>query len=108
MLKGLQKVSPQLPKEPPIPGMSTFSANPNGHTPPTAPKKRKNAANHGNHTGQTTSVASTHLSAKWAPFTQALSGPRETNMLTFEKSKAILKNGKLVADDGTVVAVNGQ
>ncbi|KAJ9669106.1 putative PHD type zinc finger protein with BAH domain-containing protein [Coniosporium apollinis] len=108
MLKGAQKVFPQLSKEPPIPGTSTFSANPNGHTPPTAPKKRKNAANHGTNTGQTTGVASAPLSARRVPLTQSHSGARETNMLTFEKSKAILKNGKLVADDGTIVAVNGE
>jgi hypothetical protein len=28
-------------------------------------------------------------------------------MMTFEKSKAFLKNGKLKADDGTALSVNG-
>jgi hypothetical protein len=28
-------------------------------------------------------------------------------MMTFEKSRAMLKNGKLDADDGTLLSVNG-
>ena len=36
------------------------------------------------------------------------SGYGETNMLTFENCKATPKNGKMVADDGTVLEVNGR
>lgn len=32
---------------------------------------------------------------------------RETNMMTFEKSKAMLKNGKLEADNGLTLSING-
>lgn len=35
-------------------------------------------------------------------------GYADTNLLTFEKCKAVLKNGKMVADDGTVLEVNGE
>jgi hypothetical protein len=35
-------------------------------------------------------------------------GARESNMLTFENCQGYLKNGKLKADDGTVLAVNGR
>jgi len=32
---------------------------------------------------------------------------RETNMLSFETCQGYLKNGKLKADDGTLLALNG-
>jgi hypothetical protein len=35
-------------------------------------------------------------------------GYGETNLLTFENSKSRQKDGKMVADDGTVLAVNGK
>ena len=35
-------------------------------------------------------------------------GYRETNLLSFEKSKAFLKDGKLIADDGTELERNGK
>lgn len=35
-------------------------------------------------------------------------GYGESNLLTFEASGALLKNGKMVADDGTVLEVNGE
>lgn len=34
-------------------------------------------------------------------------GYKETNMLTFEKSRAVLVDGKLIADDGTELGTNG-
>lgn len=96
-------------KDSSIPGTSTFSANPNSTATHAPPRKRKAAgaatAANGNVTNNTTSLQQTTRRA-----TTALShqGARETNMYTFEKSKAILKNGRLEADDGTVFAVDGR
>jgi hypothetical protein len=36
------------------------------------------------------------------------SGYSETNMLTFENCKGRPKDGKMIADDGTVLEVNGE
>ncbi|KAF2498439.1 hypothetical protein BU16DRAFT_615480 [Lophium mytilinum] len=89
-----------------IPGTSSFSANPNV-APAPQPKRRKNAANHattnGNHSG---GYASGQASSRRSTAMIAANHSRETNMMTFEKSKAFLKNGKLEADDGTFLSVN--
>lgn len=37
-----------------------------------------------------------------------VNGYGETNLLTFENTKAMPKDGKMVADDGTVLEVNGK
>jgi hypothetical protein len=94
-----------------IPGTSSFAANPNGNTAP-APKRRKNAASHPTNGGHASQAAPSHASGRRAqqhantamvPANLA----RETNMMTFEKTGAHLKDGHLLADDGQTVSVNG-
>jgi hypothetical protein len=79
-----------------IPGTSTFSANPGV----LVPKKRRAAQNA---SGLALSVSG-HSSSRRT--TQAARESR-SNMFSFERCANKLKNGKLVADDGTQFAVNG-
>lgn len=96
-----------------IPGTSTFSANPSPSDPPPS-KKRKAAAapatstqgtpvpiSQGMSYGQATTRGAAHVAA------QAGVVIRDSNMLSFDGSGARLKDGTLVADDGTVLKVNG-
>lgn len=93
----------------PIPGTSTFSLNTSAPAAPTtaqASKKRKanghaaaQAASQHHVTGQ---PVNRRTSAA-----QVVVGFRESNMLTFDNCGARLKDKKLVADDGTVLQVNG-
>jgi hypothetical protein len=96
-----------------IPGTSTFSANPTAAIATLSSKKRKAA-------GQSTptistSTATTGTIADSQPTTRRTSiaaqigiSSRESNMLTFESCAGALKDGKLVADDGTILGVNGK
>ncbi|KAJ9231840.1 putative PHD finger and BAH domain protein [Paecilomyces variotii] len=87
-----------------IPGTSTFSANPNaGNGGSTASRKRKQPASGTGSAPENTAGSSKKI------FTTAPEGSRRangSNMMTFETHGAYLKNGKLKADDGTVLAVN--
>ncbi|KAH9219077.1 hypothetical protein DL95DRAFT_521057 [Leptodontidium sp. 2 PMI_412] len=91
----------------PIPGTSTFSANPTangGHS-----KKRKAATQAPPHQAhlpgptQSTPLVVTHRGSMAAYTGSAL---EDSNMLSFENCGSRLKNNKLVADDGTVLEVN--
>jgi hypothetical protein len=99
----------------PIPGTLTFSANPSSASGP--PSKKRKAAN------QSTTNANLQVqqqaSANGVPTPQAITrrasmaahaagGFRESNMLSFENCGSRLKSKKLVADDGTVLQVNGK
>jgi hypothetical protein len=86
---------------PSIPGTSTFSANPNN----SVSKKRKAATT----ATSTTTPASTpvHPSSRRATAASTRDSAL-SNMFTFEKSNGKLKNGKLIADDGTAFSVNGK
>jgi hypothetical protein len=82
-----------------IPGTSTFSANPSV----SVPKKRRAAQNaSGSQGGLALAV---HSSSRRT--TQSTKESR-SNMFSFERCQNKLKNGKLVADDGTQFAVNGR
>ncbi|EEQ33103.1 salivary gland secretion 1-PA [Microsporum canis CBS 113480] len=92
-------------KDTAIPGTSSFSANPN---PAVVSKKRKQPgasttvqnvvpANGGGQAGKRFIAAGSRNSEESAT----------TSMMTFRHSKAMLKNGKLKADDGTLLAPNG-
>lgn len=87
-----------------IPGTSTFAANPNSNS-AQPPKRRKNAASHA------ASVAPSHAGGRRGhQANQAMipaNSTRETNMMTFEKTGAFLINGRLEADNGQTVSVNG-
>lgn len=89
-----------------IPGTSTFSANPNaGSNSSSASRKRKQPSS-----GTTSSDATNAQVSSKKTLTTNPAGPRpqsDSNMMTFEIHGAYLKNGKLKADDGTVLAVNG-
>lgn len=91
----------------PIPGTSTFSANPS--VPPTQNSKKKKppaqpAANH-----VQSSTQNAVQNGAWAHTNNVRVGmaKHETNMLSFDNCGAHLKDGKLVADDGTILSVNG-
>lgn len=81
----------------------------------TQPSKKRKAASHAAaatsqaHASATASSsgASTVASRKTASGPYA-SSYAETNMLSFENSGAVPRDGKLVADDGTVLAPNGK
>lgn len=98
--------SPSSSGKEPIPGTSTFST--------AAPKKRKAAGAANNAiaasvAGTTSNSATAQSTVKRPASSIPLANTsRETNMMTFEKSKGILRKGGLVADDGTVLHVNGE
>ncbi len=93
-----------------IPGMSSFSLNPDvSPAPQPASKKRK--APGGGSTALTPSLDIAHVTA-YVPARRknsaaAIARTRETNMLSFEACQGYLKNGKLKADDGTLLGLNG-
>ena len=89
-----------------IPGTSTFSAVPGAGTGAVHSKKRKAAGNHGH--SQASASAPAQSTAKKPKPLHIHHGFRETNMLTFDNSGAKLKNGSLVANDGTTLSVNGK
>lgn len=96
-----------------IPGTSTFSANPTAPVVSQPSKKRKS---NGQST-PTTTYASTpvngvppgshHTTRRSSLAAQTGTGFRESNMLSFETCAGRLKDGKLIADDGTMLRVNG-
>ena len=99
-------------------GSSTFSASSktNGNHSATNSKKRKaphghdKASSNGNGPGYGNSHSSaSHSKATMTRRSSAMvtASQRETNMMTFEKSRAILKNGKLEADNGMSLSING-
>lgn len=98
-----------------IPGTSTFSANPSVAVSTQASKKRKA-------TGQpvlssantllpiissTTSGGQTNT-RRTSIATQSMKGLQDSNMLSFDNCAGRLKDGKLIADDGTILGVNGE
>ena len=78
-----------------IPGTSSFSTVPS--------KKRKAASGAVN---ATSSGTATPINRVGTPSNNV--SERASNTMAFIKHKALLKNGKLVADDGTTFAVNGK
>jgi hypothetical protein len=109
-----QTVAGQSHYKDPIPGTSTFSANP-GPSAPAGQSSKKRKANgqpatnglqpHMQISNQGTVPAVTRRASIAA---QGLAGSRETNMLSFDDCGSRLKDNKLFADDGTVLEVNGE
>ena len=95
-----------VPKDSPIPGTSTFSVS-NAPVAPTQGKKRK-AVTKESTNGVPASYIPTQTNFRKSGTAPSPRGGRETNMLTFEKTQARLKDRSLEADDGTVVSVNGK
>ncbi|KAL8740770.1 MAG: hypothetical protein Q9190_006559 [Brigantiaea leucoxantha] len=93
-----------------IPGMSSFSVNPESHGASQPPTKKRRAPG----AVPTSASATTNTISSTANGVSRKSGAaahfhsnRETNMLSFETSQGFLKNGKLKADDGTALGVDG-
>ena len=91
-----------------IPGMSTFSVNADTSAVSHPPSKKRKAPG-GVPNATTASTAQTHptTTRKTSAAIPAADGSRETNMLSFDSSQGFLKNGKLRADDGTLLGLNG-
>ena len=111
-----QLVTVQSHYKEPIPGTSTFSANPAGTNALGQPTSKKRKAN-----GQPTTAIQAQLpvSLQSTLNTQAMTrrasmaaqvaaGVRESHMLSFHSCGGRLKDKKLVADDGTILEVNGE
>lgn len=98
----------------PIPGTSTFSTNLAPSSSSQTSKKRK-APGHPvttpvqpqPHTTANT-LAMGQMADRRVSTAQVVPGFRETNMLGFDACGGRLKKNKLVADDGTVLEVNGE
>ena len=93
-----------------IPGMSSFSLNPDVNPAPPPPSKKRKAPGGG--TNASTPSLDVPPVAGYVPprrttSTTAAAKIRETNMLSFESCQGHLKNGKLKADDGTLLGLNG-
>lgn len=104
--KSTSTVTSASAKEP-IPGTLTFSANPRAGSPP--PKKRKVAGGEKtstSHSANAVSGGQTSTRKASAAVGTAITA-KSSNMLTFENSQKYLKHGKLKADDGTTLRVNG-
>lgn len=93
-----------------IPGTSSFSANPSSNS-YTATKKRKQPGSHhstpASSTPNTTSLSSTKKFIAPANVSTEYQKTHVQNMLTFNNCQAYLKQGKLKADDGTILGPNG-
>jgi hypothetical protein len=95
-----------------ISGSSATTPATQTNTAQSATKRRKNAAKdmaNGTHAGAAAPSQVTKRGAQaqvQAP--AATPYTRESNMMTFEFSGALLKDGRLQADDGQIVSVNGK
>ncbi|KAK2747527.1 putative PHD type zinc finger protein with BAH domain-containing protein [Myotisia sp. PD_48] len=87
-----------------IPGTSTFSANPNVVV---GSRKRKQPGSSTTVQTATTPVNQTSVvTKKYVASGSRSDEPLATNMMSFKNSRGYLKNGKLKADDGTVLGPN--
>lgn len=95
-----------------IPGMSSFSLNAEAHASPIPATSKKRKAPGGGVAASTAShnsgQATSHGASRRAATAVSSARYRETNMLTFENSQGYLKDGKLKADDGTNLSINGE
>ena len=95
-----------------LPGMSSFSVNPemsNVVAAPALSRKRKapGAGPVNNGPSATPQLPITAPSRRTASAAMANSG-RAANLMTFESCRGHLKNGKLRADDGTILSIDGK
>lgn len=93
-----------------LPGMSSFSVNPETSMTQTAPSRKRKAPGSGptiHHPPSAVSQNSTPTVARRNPPPGNTGRLRTTNLMTFDTCQGYLKGGKLKADDGTVLAVNG-
>lgn len=96
----------------PNPSATPTSTSTPGPAPAPPPKRRKNAAAHaatnGNHHASANAAAPSHTAAKRANAATQMSSARESNMMTFENTGAMLQGDHMVADDGQTVSLNGE
>ncbi|KAB8299281.1 hypothetical protein EYC80_001361 [Monilinia laxa] len=90
----------------PIPGTSTFSANPSAPTTQNSKKKKPPAHPAANATPSLSQNVVQNGSSTHTNSLRVNMAMHESNMLTFDNCGARLKDGKLVADDGTILSVN--
>lgn len=94
-----------------IPGMSSFSVNPEAVTAPAAPTRKRKAPGGAPAAPQNLSTLTQTLPSgppRRHGHATNLQPMRTTTLMTFESSQGYLKNGKLKADDGTWLAVGGK
>jgi hypothetical protein len=92
----------------PIPGTSTFSAKPASSTASTGSKKRKAISQPSLAQSQSQAQSQILNTPRPSVMAHSLGGLQDSNMLSFEGCGAQLNEGnQLVADDGTVLEVNG-
>ena len=95
------------PANPNISGASSVTAtNPSSTAQPTTKRRKNAAATNGTH--QTSTAPSQPGAKRGNQVVAAANSARETNMLTFENTGAMLKNGRMEADDGQTVSINGK
>lgn len=104
------KAGPPNPSKDSIPGMSSFSLGADGsaaaHPPPS--KKRKAPGTNGNSANATSGLGNpSNGHSRRQISTHSAIDPRQTNMLSFDNCQGYLKNGRLNADDGTSLGING-
>jgi len=94
----------------PIPGTSTFSANPAATGTSSSSRKRKATAQPATLQPSTQGLQLTPqaVTRRASMAAQVAAGFRDSNMLTFENCAGRLKGKRLVADDGTILEVNGR
>jgi hypothetical protein len=102
-------ISKENPANPNISGAPAVAAPPATHPSPAQPpvKRRKNAATT-NGTQSNTAAPSQAAAKRGNHVMVAANSARESNMLTFENTGAVLKNGRMEADDGQTVSINGK
>jgi hypothetical protein len=95
------------PANPNISGASAVAtATPPSTAQPPVKRRKNAAATNGNNAS---AAAPSQPGAKRGNHVMvAANSARESNMLTFENTGAILKDGRMVADDGQTVSINGK
>ena len=98
-----------------IPGMSSFSVYPDPSVIPgtSGPGRKRKAPGTGpgftaHHIPSVVTQTSTPGTFRRNGFPPSASRSRLTNLMTFDDCQGYLKDGKLKADDGTIVAANGR
>jgi hypothetical protein len=103
-------ISKENPANPNISGAPAVTAPPATQSSPAQPpvKRRKNAAATTNGTQSNAAAPSQAAAKRGNHVVVAANSARESNMLTFESTGALLKNGRMEADDGQTVSINGK
>jgi hypothetical protein len=101
-------ISTDHPTNTNIPGTSAFTAANQAATAQPATKRRKNATKDATNGVHANAAVPSPAAAKRGTQPTAAPGSRETNMMTFESTGALLKNGRLEADDGQTISINGK